>query len=69
MPEVFVRSGTTSLHAARWYFERHLPMGAEQRVLVDLMSQRVTRITAPRLRTAVLSAMVPTRTGVMLALC
>jgi hypothetical protein len=69
MPEVFVRSGTTSLFMARGYFAWSLPRDAQERVLLDLMTQRVTLLTAPRLRSAVLSVLVPTRSGVMLALC
>lgn len=67
-PELFFRSGSTSVLTAKLYYDMGLPFGAEEDVLLDSYDQRVALITQS-FGSAVLSVLVSGDSGVFLILC
>lgn len=67
-PEVFYRSGTSSLITAVIFYEPYLPYGSNERVLLDSYDQRVS-LVSPRFGSDVLVVLAPVSSGTFLILC
>ncbi len=67
-PELFFRSGSTSVLTAELYYDMGLPYGAEEVVLLDSFDQRVALVTQT-FRSDVLTVLISSDSGVFLILC